>query len=216
MWIGIYVILIGGSAAYAAHLYKQHDTDKLPAGYIELTLDKERYIVGDTVSFTVVNRFPTVIYVVNHCPKEPLNVYAWKSNQWEQLHAFADESGQCFGQERMVAIPPNGSRGYNFDDWQTLFAEPGVYRIAMVVDGYSEIPFVDFVVAEKPEVIYLEEPSVKMPTPSLPSITGPEPEIIVTPVEEDSVREIEDVFNTEENEYEREYEDEHEEEWDDD
>lgn len=215
MWSIVYLVLIGGSIAYAGHLYRQHDEDRLPAGFISLSLNKEQYTVGETVEFTVTNHFPTSIFIVNHCPQEPLIVYHWKDGAWKELHAIARENGKCYGEERKVAIPPEGSRGYDFADWPTLFTEPGVYRIAMAVENYSEIPFKDFVVVPVPvpvatttPVEVTEEPAPTTPVPAtvpIPVPVPPEPEVIVTPVE-DATETVEDTIEPDDDRWEREYE----------
>jgi len=141
-WVLIYVALLGFAFAFAWHLYAQYDNDQLPYGEIELVTEKNGYQLGEEIVFTVINHFPTTVYVTNHCPDEPLHVFKWENEDWKQIHDTAQNSDSaCYKQERNVAIAPESSRSYNFNDWPNLFNEPGLYRMAMEIDHYTEIPF---------------------------------------------------------------------------
>lgn len=167
LWVVFYLLLIGGTVALGENLYERHSQDVLPEGNIELLVSKTKYQVGETVEFTVVNHFPTTIYVTNQCPGEPLNVYRWENKKWTQVHD-TDKDGVCSDQERNVGIMPEGSRGYNFKDWPNLFKEPGVYRIAMVVQHSDDVFFQDFTVLEPVEVIEIKNgKTVSKPTPEI-------------------------------------------------
>ena len=212
-WVLFYMLLVGSAFAYASHLYVQYDRDQLPNGTIELVTDKEQYQLGEEIEFTVHNHFPTTVYITNHCPNEPLHVFRWVDEAWLQLHDIAtSENSACYGQERNVAISSESSRSYTFNDWPNLFTEPGVYRIAMEVDHYNDIPFQDFVILEPQEVVQVkEEPTYiyrQQPTPPPPVVEIVEEE----PLEEEI---IEEVYYEEEEEDEYEEEDEHEEREDD-
>lgn len=217
-WLAFYLVLLGGGAAYAAHLYEEYNEDLLPSGHIELELDKDVYEVGEAVAFTVRNHFPTTVYVANHCPNEPLNVYRRVHDSWVALHATARENAECYGQERSVAIPPSGSRSYDFGDWPDLFQEPGVYRIAMVVDGYLEIPFRDFRVvvprAVTPPVVETEAfPAVPVTAPpSHHDVAVPDVRVEPQTAEEEELHEENDTLFAEPEHKEREWEHEEEEE----
>lgn len=211
-WILVYALFIFGAAAYASYFYVQYDEDQIPTGYVELMLGKEAYQLGETVTFTVVNHFPTIVYVTNQCPEKPFHVFRWVEDEWRELHSVtSDAESECHTEERNVAIPPEGTRTYSFEDWPDLFAAPGVYRIAMVVDHYGDVPFKDFVVLEPPEVIEIEVVRNRAESPPAPDIV-PESSIV------DEIRENDDYEIEEEDdlEYEEEHEHEHEHEEDDD
>lgn len=166
LWIIFYFLLIGGTVSFGSNLYEKYNEDQLPDGNIELLINKTKYQLGETVEFTVINHFPTTIYVTNQCPKEPLNVYRWQNQKWIQIHDEAtSEDSECYSQERNVGILPENSRSYNFKDWPNLFKEPGVYRIAMTVNHYGDLPFQDFVILEAPKIIEIlpEASRVKLP-----------------------------------------------------
>lgn len=182
LWVILYLLLIGGATAFGAHLYEKNDQDVLPSGSIELLVSKTKYQLGEVVEFTVVNHFPTTIYVTNQCPGEPLNVYRWQDKKWIQIHDTSkDEGGECSSQERDVGIMPEGSRGYNFKDWPNLFKNPGVYRIAMLVQHSNNIFFKDFIVLEPAEVV--ERKSVNQFIEPIPEV----PQIQMVPVEKETV-----------------------------
>lgn len=161
-WAVLYLFIVGGTTTFAAVMLTKYEKQHLPSGSIELSVDKSKYQQGEVVEFTVTNHFPVPVYVTNQCPREPLNVYRWQNTAWVQIHATAKEDGECYTQERDVAVASEATRSYNFSDWPDLFSEPGVYRIAAVIDHYSEIPFQDFVVLEPAEVIeVVDAPQVR-------------------------------------------------------
>ncbi len=154
LWVIFYILLITGFVKLGLHVYREHDEDQFPPGSIVLKVSKTRYKPGEAVSFSIQNQFPNTIYVTNNCPEEPLNVYRWDDNRWEQTHATAkDKNSNCHKQPRHIAIKPNSTRKYDFKDWPTLFKKPGVYRLAMKIDHSDEIVFDDFVVLRPARVI---------------------------------------------------------------
>jgi len=204
-WILVYAVVLGGVAAFALTSYHRYEERHLPPGSIELTVGKTNYELGEPITFTVTNHFPVAIYVTNGCPREPLSVYRWADDHWTELHATAESDAECYGEERNVAIPSEGSRSYNFDDWPNLFSEPGVYRIATAIDHSSDIPFQDFVIMEAPEVIEVEDiPSVSAsPEQQIEQTTAAE-ETVVQPATQIYVDEDDDHerYEYEEEEYE--------------
>jgi hypothetical protein len=208
VWVAFYVMLFGASYSFASQLYHEYDEDQLPPGHIELLISKTEYQVGEPIEFTVINHFPTTVYVRNHCPEEPLNVYRWENERWVELHDKALDRSSCYTQERNVAIPPEGSVQYNFSAWPNLFKDPGVYRIALEIDHYSSVPFQDFVILKPAEVVEVMEPLRKqapapvpmapkvIPTPvpvvvPEPEVVIEEPEVVEEPVEEEPEEEEE-------------------------
>ncbi len=196
LWVLFYMVLLGSTATYAKHLYVQYDNDQLPNGEIELLINKEAYQLGEEIVFTVVNHFPTTVYVTNHCPDEPLHVFKWVNEGWTQIHDVATEgNSECYTQERNVAIAPDSSRSYNFNDWQNLFSDPGVYRIAMEIDHYTDIPFQDFVILEPQEVVQIKKDPTYVYVPAKIEVT---PEVIETETPEPQTVIIEEVYYEEE------------------
>jgi hypothetical protein len=150
-------------------------TRSIPSGSISLTTDYAKYLVGDTVSFTIQNNFNSTIYVNNNCPDEPLEIYKYQTNgTWTQVH---DEkiTSECKDSDRQIVIAPNDSVTGNFSRWPDLFKEPGRYRIVAYVEYYNELPYQDFEVIEKPavpEIPVPESETVVLPTPSTPDSTS--------------------------------------------
>ncbi len=154
MWFVLYILVISAAGASAFYLYEKHDSDQLPSGYISLELGKTEYQLGETIEFDVINHFPVNIHVANQCPSEPLHVYRWENDEWVQIHDTAErEDSECYTEPRTIVIPADGSRGYDFDDWPNLFSEPGVYRIAMTIDHYGDVPFKDFKILEPAKTV---------------------------------------------------------------
>ncbi len=175
LWFVFYIILVGGFIASAILVYRQHSENQFPSGSISLNVGKERYKLGEEVTFSVRNQFPSTIYVANNCPEEPLNVYRWDKKKWEQIHAKAKgKNTDCHKQPRQIAIQPNSTREYNFGDWPSLFADPGVYRIAMKIDHSDELAFSDFVVLRPAKVIKKPNP-INQTSPTAPAAPAEAP-----------------------------------------
>jgi hypothetical protein len=208
-WVVLYAAFFVGAGVFATSVYREYSEHVLPEGYIELRVSKTQYQPGEVVEFTVVNHFPTPVYVTNECPEEPLNVYRWENNAWVQLHERAlSPDSECYQEARNVLIPSEGSRTYSYKDWPHLFERPGVYRIAAALDYYNELPFQDFVVLKPAVTVQTPVPAPAAPTPApteTPQITvsSPEgeaveepivaPEPIVEPAPESAATEPEDV-----------------------
>lgn len=133
------------------HTYGRIETYSLPSGGVQLSVPYSRYLVGETVSFTVTNNFNSSIYVSNGCPSEPLNVYRYENNAWVRIHATT-ELKNCQNQERSVAVPAHHSMTATFANWPSLFSQPGKYRIAMQVQFYNQVPYQDFEIISPPPV----------------------------------------------------------------
>lgn len=157
-WVALYVFIVLAAVVFGATAYNEYNETKIPPGYVELKSNKSHYEPGDPIEFTVTNHFPVPVYVINECPKEPLNVYKWQGDEWIQIHDTADTKSECYEQERSVSISPEGARSYNFSDWPNLFENPGVYRIAMAIEHSGDIPFADFIVTEPATVTTVESP----------------------------------------------------------
>lgn len=174
-WVALYVLIIGGAALWVSVVYESNNKYRLPSGEVGLSVSKTQYQLGETIEFNVTNHFPVPIFVINNCPKEPLDVYQWKNETWIQLHDVAKEESECYSQERNVEIPSEGTRGYNFNDWPNLFNKPGVYRIATKIEHSNDIPFQDFVILEPAKVMELKNENTPL---------GIEPTVTPPPTEE--------------------------------
>lgn len=143
------VILLGGILglyAFSNHI----GTHSIPAGSVQLVVPYSKYLVGETISFTVYNHFNSAIYVPNGCPSEPLDVYRWVDGSWLRIHDKA-AAAACILESRQVSVPANGSTSGTFAAWPHLFDQPGKYRVVAYVDFYNALPYQDFEVIAKPE-----------------------------------------------------------------
>lgn len=200
MWVGIYVLIFVLSGVFAYYIMHERAEDHLPSGFVDLKVSSTQYNIGDSIDFTVYNYYPVEIFVLNQCPNEPLHVFKWNENKWEQIHAKADkENSSCSKQSRKIAIPANGSLTYNFNDWPDLFTDPGVYRLVMSVDHSNDLPYQDFRILAPAEII---EQSQEIP-PNLPNIEEPSDGF---DVHIESERELEHEEHGEADEYEHEEE----------
>ena len=159
-WLILATAFIGVLTVSAFQEISHYSQNQLPSGFVELKLNKTKYQLGEQISFRVINHFPTPIYVLNQCPSEPLHVFKWNGESWIQLHdKTQDADSECYQEPRNIAIASEGQREYNFDEWPNLFTQPGVYRIAMNIDHYDDIPFQDFVILEPQKIIKVENPA---------------------------------------------------------
>lgn len=136
----------------------------LPAGQIQLTVPYSRYLVGETVTFTIKNNYNSAIYLTNDCPAEPLYVYRQENGAWVRIHDTASIN-ECPTEARQIEVAANGSVNGSFAPWHNLFNIPGKYRIVAYVEYYDALPYQDFEVVAK----YIPAPK---PT-SAPVISNP-------------------------------------------
>ena len=149
IWAIFYIAL---SAVVLAGLYlaaNQIKTHTLPIGGIQLSVPYSKYVVGETVTFTIKNNFNSAIYIVNNCPTEPLAVYRREGNSWVRIHDQAP-SESCSEEQRQVSVPARGSTNGNFAAWPHLFDQAGKYRVVAYIESYNSLPYQDFTVIAKP------------------------------------------------------------------
>ena len=143
-------------------------THTLPVGGIELSVPYSKYVVGETVTFTIKNNFNNSIYIVNNCPSEPLAVYRQAGNKWVRIHDQASV-GACPEEQRQVSVTAMGSTNGNFAAWPHLFDQPGNYRVIAYIENYNSLPYQDFSVIAKPTPVTPQSKSTQV----TPSITTP-------------------------------------------
>ena len=128
----------------------------IPSGSITLSIQNSKYVVGDDVNFTIVNNYNSDIYINNTCPSEPLEVYKFNGTKWQQIHDVIDEK-DCKDTDRQISIKSGQSVTGSFARWKNLFSTPGLYRVAAYVNYYSELPFQDFEIVERPVIPAIPE-----------------------------------------------------------
>lgn len=149
-WTLVYVLIIASLVIIAYLTIGRIRTYSLPTGGVQLSVPYTRYLVGETVSFSVRNNYDSSIFVANGCPAEPLSVYKYANNTWTRIHDKTDIQN-CHNQERSVEIPAHTNLTATFADWPHLFNSPGKYRIALQVQYYDAVPYQDFEVVAKPK-----------------------------------------------------------------
>ncbi len=160
LWIAIYVLVF---MMFITGLYvaaNQIRTHTLPVGQIELNIPHSQYIVGEPISFQIINKLNAPIYVINKCPAEPLAVYYKQGGVWLRIHADTNIN-ECSEKNRQEPIAANSTREGSFKDWASMFLKPGQYRIVAIVEQYNALPYQDF------EVIVPPAPAPK-PAPVVP------------------------------------------------
>lgn len=149
VWLLVYAAIASlalGLLMFAATRIKTHT---VPIGSIELVVPHSQYIVGEPITFQIINKMNADIYVQNKCPTEPLEVYKKKNGTWVRLHETTSINN-CPKQSRQVAIPASSTMTGNFLAWPNLFKEPGQYRLVAVVEHYNAIPYQDFEIIVPP------------------------------------------------------------------
>ena len=148
-WVCFYLLLI---AAFAFVVYWQaHRVNTLgfAGGTLQLTTDKTKYTVGDTITYTLKNGLSQPITLANNCPQEPLFVYSWTNNSWVRIHDPA-ASSTCSDLHGQQTVTAGASYTQNFTNWPNLFSKPGIYRIVELATNYTALPYADFQVVAKP------------------------------------------------------------------
>ena len=128
----------------------------IPSGSITLSVQYTKYVVGEDVNFTVVNNYNSDIYINNTCPSEPLEVFKYDGTKWQQIHDVIEEK-DCKDTDRQISIKSGQSVTGSFARWKNLFKTPGLYRVAAYVNYYSELPFQDFEIVERPVIPAIPE-----------------------------------------------------------
>lgn len=148
-WGAVYLLLFAFLAAIFLLVANRIHTYSIPKGSFELTVPYAKYVVGDTVTFTLKNNFNSPAYVANECPREPLAVYKLENETWVRVHDEAP-SDSCELKDRQILIPAGGQQAGSFAAWKNLFASPGKYRIVAYVEYFDAMPYQDFEVIAKP------------------------------------------------------------------
>jgi hypothetical protein len=147
----------------------QIHTHTQPVGKIYLSTTYSKYVIGEPISFTITNGYNAPIFITNQCPAEPIAVYRQDGNSWKRLHAIADRS-TCVNQQTEVKILASSFVMTDLSPWQSLFNQPGNYRLAAVVEGYSSLPYVDIQIITQPvpniikKTIVRQQPSTSSQT----------------------------------------------------
>ncbi len=149
-WVVVYILIAGfiiGGANIAANQVRTHT---LPTGDVTLSILYSKYVVGESVNFTIKNNYNSSISILNNCPAEPLAVYRQASDgSWIRQHDYASY-GACSTEQRQVSVAAGQSVSGNFDPWPNLFVNPGKYRVVAFVEYYNALPYQEFeVVAPK-------------------------------------------------------------------
>ncbi|USN96065.1 MAG: hypothetical protein H6797_03230 [Candidatus Nomurabacteria bacterium] len=165
MWAIVYAVLLAGALFALYQFGSQIGTHSVPVGDVRLSIPYSKFLVGETVPFTVHNGFNSTIYVTNNCPSEPLEVFKLESGTWKRIHDTVALS-DCPLEGRQIAVPANGSMSGTFKEWRHLFNKPGKYRVVAYVEYYNALPYQDFEVISKPKV-----PRVPV-APAVPTISN--------------------------------------------
>lgn len=165
LWTVVYVLIAVAVLGALFLVAKRIKTHTLPVGSIELIIPHSQYVVGEPITFQIVNKMNADIYVQNKCPTEPLEVYKQKGTTWVRLHETTSEKN-CPKENRQVAIPASSTMTGNFLAWPNLFKEPGKYRIVALVEHYNAIPYQDFEIIVPPAPAPEPAPAIVQQTTS--------------------------------------------------
>ncbi len=148
-WVAVYAGLVIMALGIMWFVAEQVRTHSLPSGQVMLSIPYSKYVVGESISFTLKNNYNSPIYVTNNCPYEPLAVYRFESGQWIRQHDTT-LAGNCPNEDRQEMIGAGESVSGNFDSWYYLFKQPGKYRVVAFVEYYNSLPYQEIeVVAAK-------------------------------------------------------------------
>lgn len=173
-WIGIYIFLAAFTVTgftYAATQVRKHT---LPVGKVELSIPYSKYVAGESIEFSLKNNYNSSIFVLNNCPTEPLAVYYQENGKWVRKHLTASHDA-CSDEDRQVAVAAGKTVTGNFNAWQSMFAQPGKYRIVAFVEYYNSLPYQDIEIVAKVDTqtqITDDSASIYSPTTNNNSITN--------------------------------------------
>lgn len=161
LWIGVYASLLLAISVMGIYTANRVHSYKIPIGAVSLEVPYNKYLVGESIGFTVKNNFNSSIFITNHCPDEPLAVYRQEAGKWTRLHSKS-KTKSCDDSASKVEVKPGSSRSANFDDWPDLFSKPGIYRVVVYIGYFNQMPYQDFEIIAKPEI-----PAPITPTPAV-------------------------------------------------
>lgn len=161
-WLAFYTALttVVVSAFYVAA--DNITTHTLPTGSVSMTTDYSKYVVGETINFTVKNNYNSSIFIENDCPNEPLAIYKLIDNNWVRQHDNASVK-DCPDESRKVSVAAGQSISGNFKSWPRLFSTAGKYRIVAFVEYYNSLPYQDIEIIEKTVAAPQSQPVVNQP-----------------------------------------------------
>lgn len=139
------LLVMGAFGLVGMHATHHMFASALPTPTLELAMSKTQYKTGEPVMVTLANPSTEDAYVMNNCPNEPLSVSRESSSGWIAVHATAPIS-KCGGEPRDYKIPANSSVRVRYNDWQSLFLDPGTYRIHANIEPGQQGPTVQFTV----------------------------------------------------------------------
>jgi hypothetical protein len=148
LWV-LFYSSIAGVVVFAVVLTNYYLNERTGdmKGQVNLSLPKLKYETGEEILFSVVNDSSNKIIIDNDCPEEPLMVYRWEDSRWLRIHKFISEDA-CPNQNRLITVEPHKSLTGSYGNWQTLFDKAGIYRIAVVVNGYSGLAYEDIEITD--------------------------------------------------------------------
>ncbi len=158
LWVAFYgaIAAVVVLAVALTNHYLHERTNDID-GQVNISLSKLKYEVGEEIQFSVVNDSGSTVIIDNDCPQEPLMVYFWKDSKWTRIHKYISED-VCPNQDRQISVKPRKSLTGSYKYWRELFNEPGIYRIAVVANGYSGLAFQDIEVVNNQVVVPVEQP----------------------------------------------------------
>lgn len=148
-WAAVYLSIVVGFVFGMYAAATRIKTHTLPVGQVQLTIPYSKYLVGETVSFTLTNNYNSPIYIINNCPSEPLEVYRQEGGKWVRQHDQAAIS-DCHIEQRQVIVPANGIVNGTFAPWHNLFSTPGKYRVVAFVEYYNALPYQELEIIAQP------------------------------------------------------------------
>lgn len=157
-WIIIYILIFGIFLFIIYEQSKKVNTYQFAPGTIQLSVSKTKYVVGQTISYTLKNELTVPIVEINHCPSEPFHTYQWTNFNWVRIHDKTNPKN-CLNTPKEQKILENKTITGNFNNFPNLFSKPGIYRIVAYADNYDGLAYADFEVVDKassniPIIIY--------------------------------------------------------------
>ena len=155
VFYGVIIATVVSAVALTNHYLHERTSDI--SGQVSLSLQKTKFELDEEIQFSVINDSGGDVVINNDCPQEPLMVYFWDDSKWERVHEYISEEA-CPDQDREITVKSRQTLTGSYSNWQKLFNKPGIYRIAVVVNGYSGLAFQDIEVVNSEITAPVEQP----------------------------------------------------------
>jgi hypothetical protein len=115
----------------------------LPNGNLVFNVTKQNYQLGETITYSINNNYPSKMILSSDCPQEPLSVFYWEGGIWNPVHEYHNEN-QCSSTSDKIEIASKSTITQDYAAWPKLFQKRGDYRLVLGHSQYDKMYYQDF------------------------------------------------------------------------